>query len=40
MRRLGYLDRGGLTRIGFLHVNTLAEVDAVLEGLTRIVEVA
>ena len=34
MRRLGYDDRGGLTRIGFLHVNTTDEVDTVLEALT------
>jgi cysteine desulfurase family protein (TIGR01976 family) len=33
MQRLGYLDKGGLTRIGFLHVNTPAEVDAVLAAL-------
>ena len=36
MRRLGFLDRGGLVRIGFLHVNTPPEVDAVLAGLTEI----
>ncbi|MGH9893378.1 MAG: aminotransferase class V-fold PLP-dependent enzyme, partial [bacterium] len=36
MRRLGYLDQGGLTRVGFLHVNTTSEVDAVLEGLAQI----
>jgi cysteine desulfurase family protein (TIGR01976 family) len=33
MQRLGYLDRGGLTRIGFLHINTPAEVDTVLTAL-------
>jgi cysteine desulfurase family protein (TIGR01976 family) len=33
MRRLGFLDKGGLTRIGFLHVNTESEVDAVLTAL-------
>ena len=33
MQRLGYLDRGGLTRIGFLHLNTPAEVDTVLSAL-------
>ncbi len=34
MRRLGYAD--GLTRIGFLHINTEDEVDAVLESLTAL----
>lgn len=34
MRRLGYTD--GLTRIGFLHINTGDEVDAVLESLTAL----
>ncbi|MGH8959166.1 MAG: aminotransferase class V-fold PLP-dependent enzyme, partial [Acidimicrobiia bacterium] len=38
MRRLGFLDRGGLVRIGFLHVNTSAEVDAVLDGLAQVAE--
>jgi cysteine desulfurase family protein (TIGR01976 family) len=33
MRRLGFLDKGGLTRIGFLHVNTENEVDTVLAAL-------
>jgi cysteine desulfurase family protein (TIGR01976 family) len=33
MQRLGFLDKGGLTRIGFLHVNTESEVDAVLTAL-------
>lgn len=36
MRRLGFLDRGGLVRIGFLHINTSSEVDAVLDGLAQI----
>lgn len=36
MRRLGFLDRGGLVRIGFLHINTASEVDAVLDGLAQI----
>jgi selenocysteine lyase/cysteine desulfurase len=36
MERLGYLDGGGLTRIGFLHLNTLTEVDAVLAALSNI----
>jgi cysteine desulfurase family protein (TIGR01976 family) len=40
MRRLGFLDRGGLVRIGFLHINTPLEVDAVLDGLARIAEAA
>lgn len=33
MQRLGYLDKGGLTRIGFLHANTAGEVDTVLSAL-------
>jgi selenocysteine lyase/cysteine desulfurase len=36
MRRLGFLEQGGLVRIGFLHVNTATEVDAVLNGLAEI----
>ena len=36
MRRLGFLDGGGLVRIGFLHINTPSEVDAVLDGLAQI----
>jgi cysteine desulfurase family protein (TIGR01976 family) len=33
MERLGLLDKGGLTRIGFVHYNTLDEVDRVIEAL-------
>ena len=33
MERLGLLDQGGLVRIGFVHYNTLAEVDRVLNAL-------
>ncbi len=33
MERLGLLDKGGLVRIGFVHYNTLAEVDRLLEAL-------
>lgn len=33
MRRLGVLDTGGLVRIGFVHYNTLDEVDRVVEAL-------
>ncbi|MDX1664628.1 MAG: cysteine desulfurase-like protein [Candidatus Promineifilaceae bacterium] len=33
MERLGLLDAGGLVRIGFVHYNAPAEVDAVLEAL-------
>lgn len=36
MSRLGYLDRGGLTRIGIMHLTTRAEIDAVLEGLSSL----
>jgi selenocysteine lyase/cysteine desulfurase len=31
--RLGFLDRGGLLRIGFVHYNTAEEVDRALEVL-------
>ena len=34
--RLGVLDQGGLVRIGFVHYNTLDEVDRVLDSLNRI----
>ena len=37
MQRLGYLDQGGLTRVGFLHVNTESEVDAVLTALSDLI---
>ena len=33
MERLGLQDKGGLVRIGFVHYNTLAEVDRVLTAL-------
>ncbi|MFQ5401155.1 MAG: cysteine desulfurase-like protein [Anaerolineae bacterium] len=33
MERLGLLDKGGLVRIGFVHYNTLEEVDRVLSAL-------
>jgi len=33
MRRLGVADEGGLVRIGFVHYNTVDEVDRVLEAL-------
>lgn len=33
MDRLGVLDSGGLTRIGFVHYNTVGEADRVLEAL-------
>ncbi len=36
MERLGVLDEGGLVRIGFVHYNTVAEVDRVLDALTRL----
>jgi len=34
MDRLGVADRGGLVRIGFVHYNSLDEVDRVLEALS------
>lgn len=36
MDRLGFLDTGGLVRIGFVHYNTLAEVDRALESLAAL----
>jgi cysteine desulfurase family protein (TIGR01976 family) len=36
MERLGLLDRGGLVRIGFVHYNTLDEVDRVLNALDEL----
>jgi selenocysteine lyase/cysteine desulfurase len=36
MERLGFLEAGGLTRIGFLHLNTLEEVDTVLAALAEL----
>jgi selenocysteine lyase/cysteine desulfurase len=33
MDRLGVLDTGGLVRIGFVHYNTIDEVDRTLEVL-------
>ena len=33
MRRIGVLDKGGLVRIGFVHYNTLEEVDRVVAAL-------
>jgi cysteine desulfurase family protein (TIGR01976 family) len=36
IERLGFLHSGGLTRIGFVHYNTVAEVDRTLEALAAI----
>lgn len=33
MERLGLLDKGGLVRIGFVHYNTIAEVNQLLQAL-------
>jgi selenocysteine lyase/cysteine desulfurase len=33
MDRMGFLDTGGLVRIGFVHYNTVSEVDRALESL-------
>jgi selenocysteine lyase/cysteine desulfurase len=33
IKRLGFADKGGFLRIGFVHYNTFAEVDAVLQAL-------
>jgi cysteine desulfurase family protein (TIGR01976 family) len=38
MERLGLLDQGGLVRIGFVHYNTAAEVDAVLSALDALAD--
>jgi cysteine desulfurase family protein (TIGR01976 family) len=35
MDRIGFLDSGGLVRIGFVHYNTVTEVDRALESLAR-----
>ncbi len=36
MQRLGVLEDGGLVRIGFVHYNTAAEVDRVLEAMAKV----
>ena len=36
MSRLGFLDSGGLTRIGFVHISTADEVDAALAALATL----
>ena len=36
MERLGTLDRGGLVRIGFVHYNTLEEIDRLLAALREL----
>lgn len=36
MKRLGHLEDGGLTRIGFVHYNTSDEVDRLVEGLAEV----
>jgi selenocysteine lyase/cysteine desulfurase len=36
MERLGFLDSGGLVRVGFVHYNTVAEVDRTLETLAAL----
>ena len=33
IERLGFLDSGGLIRVGFVHYNTVDEVDRALEAL-------
>jgi selenocysteine lyase/cysteine desulfurase len=37
MDRLGTLDSGGLTRIGFVHYNTAKEVDRLISALHELV---
>ena len=36
MERLGTLARGGLVRIGFVHYNTIAEIDRLLAALREL----
>jgi selenocysteine lyase/cysteine desulfurase len=36
MERLGFLEAGGLVRIGFVHYNTEEEVDRALEALATL----
>jgi hypothetical protein len=36
MDQLGYLDKGGMVRIGAVHYNTLGEVDRFLDELDHI----
>jgi selenocysteine lyase/cysteine desulfurase len=36
MDRMGFLDEGGLVRIGFVHYNTDDEVDRALESLASL----
>jgi cysteine desulfurase family protein (TIGR01976 family) len=40
MERLGLLDSGGLVRIGFVHYNTLEEVDRTIEALKELARVS
>jgi cysteine desulfurase family protein (TIGR01976 family) len=40
MQRLGFLDQGGLTRLGFVAYNTLGEVDVALAALADIAAAA
>jgi len=35
MERLGLLDKGGLVRIGFVHYNTVEEIDRLMEALSE-----
>jgi selenocysteine lyase/cysteine desulfurase len=36
IERLGFLEAGGLARIGFVHYNTVAEVDRTIEALASL----
>ena len=36
IERLGFLDSGGLIRVGFVHYNTADEVDRALEALAAV----
>jgi selenocysteine lyase/cysteine desulfurase len=36
IERLGFLDTGGLVRVGFVHYNTITEVDRALQSLAQL----
>jgi selenocysteine lyase/cysteine desulfurase len=36
MEQLGTLDQGGLVRVGFVHYNTIEEIDRLIEALTAL----
>jgi selenocysteine lyase/cysteine desulfurase len=36
MEQLGTLDQGGLVRVGFVHYNTVEEIDRLIDALTAL----